>query len=109
LGGFSTERTRLMALRADGTCLWSSRSESSGSARGTDSLGSETWRGGLAGSSGGSDQGTWSAGNGKLYVMWQDGSLSEWSYSVSGAAGSRKLLLRGADQPKADEWMEESR
>jgi hypothetical protein len=109
LGGFSTERTRFMTLQADGTCLWSSRSESSGSARGTDSLGNETFRGGLAGASGGNDQGTWSAGDGKLYVMWQNGSLSEWTYQVSGTGGNRKLLLRAGDQQKSDEWLEEGR
>jgi len=106
LGGFSTETTRFLTLRADGTCLWSSRSESGGSARGTDSLGNETWSAGVAGTSGDSDRGTWSAGGGKLYIMWQNGSLSEWSYSLEGQAGQRRLLLKGADQSKADEWME---
>lgn len=108
LGGFSTERTRFLVLRPDGTCLWSSRSESGGSARGTDSLGNQTWSAGVAGATAGRDQGTWSAGEGKLYVMWQNGSLSEWSYSVSGETGHRRLLLKGSDQQNPDEWLEET-
>jgi hypothetical protein len=108
LGGFSTERTRFLVLRADGTCLWSSRSESSGSVRGTDSLGNETWNAGVAGTSGDRDRGTWSAGNGKLYVVWQNGSLSEWSYTLTGQPGGRQLLLKNSTQQKPDEWMEQT-
>jgi hypothetical protein len=107
LGGFSTERTRFLVLRADGTCLWSSQSESSGSVRGSDSLGNQTYSAGTVGTSGSNDRGTWSAGGGKLYVMWQDGSLSEWAFTLSGAPGSRKLLLKSGDQQKPDEWMEQ--
>ena len=62
---------------------------------------------GHAAVSGDNDRGTWSAGNGKLYVIWQNGSLSEWAYTVSGQSGARKLLLKGDHQPKPDEWMEQ--
>ncbi|HEY5912893.1 MAG TPA: hypothetical protein VJA21_20060 [Verrucomicrobiae bacterium] len=109
LGGFSTEITRFLMLRADGTCRWSSQSESGGSARGTDSLGNQTWSAGVAGVSGGADQGTWSAGNGKLYIMWRNGSLSEWNYSVAGEPGARRLMLKGGGQQQADEWLEHTR
>jgi hypothetical protein len=108
LGGYSTERTRFLALRADGTCAWSSRTDTSASLRGSDSLGSETWTAGMAGTGGDSDRGTWSAGGGKLYIMWQNGSLSEWTYNVSGQPGGRRLLLKGGDQAKPDEWMEQT-
>ncbi|HOW64481.1 MAG TPA: hypothetical protein P5186_17460 [Candidatus Paceibacterota bacterium] len=107
LGGYSTERTRFLALRPDGTCLWSSHAESGGSVQGRDSLGNETYRAGHVGVGEASDRGTWSAGSGKLYVMWQNGSLSEWEYTVSGQTGSRRLLLKNSNQQTADEWMEQ--
>ncbi|MBM3880933.1 MAG: hypothetical protein FJ387_14640 [Verrucomicrobia bacterium] len=107
LGGHSTESTRFLRLLADGTCSWSSQTESSGSIRGRDSGGNESWTAGYASVGGDSDQGTWSAGNGKLYVMWQNGSLSEWAYSVSGQPGGPRLLLKGHNQAKPDEWMEQ--
>jgi hypothetical protein len=108
LGGFSTERTRFLRLGTDGTCLWSSQTESGGNVRGRDSGGNDTWTAGVAGMGGDSDRGTWSAGNGKLYIMWQNGSLSEWAYSISGQTGGRKLLLKGNHQLEPDEWMEQS-
>ncbi len=108
LGGYSTESTRFLSLRADGTCLWSSQTESGGSFQGRDSGGNETWRGGHIGVGTDSDRGTWSAGSGKLYVMWQNGSLSEWVYTVSGSTGSRRLLLKTGSQQKPDEWMEQT-
>jgi hypothetical protein len=107
MGGFSTERTRFLRLGADGTCVWSSQTESGGSVQGRDSAGNETWRAGIAGVGEGSDCGTWSAGNGKLYILWQNGSLSEWGYSVSGQVGDRRLRLKGSNQQEPDEWIEQ--
>jgi hypothetical protein len=51
---------------------------------------------------------TWSAGNGKLYISWQNGSLSEWDYTLTGQPGGRRLLLQGNNQTKPDEWMEQT-
>ena len=45
-------------------------------------------------------------GEAEILRKLANGSLSEWSYSLEGQAGQRRLLLKGADQSKADEWME---
>lgn len=108
LGGHSTESTRFLTVRADGTCRWSSQTETAGNLKGRDSGGNETWTAGYAGVGGDNDRWTWSAGNGKLYVMWQNGSLSEWDYNVSGQPAGRRLLLKGSNQQKPDEWMEQA-
>lgn len=100
-----TEQTRLLVLRADGTCLWSSQTESSTQVSGKDYLGNETYWGGVAGTSSDRDRGTWTAGAGRLYVTWQNGSLSEWGYRMIGTPGARRLYLQG-NSPKPDEWME---
>ena len=107
-GKFGSERSRWMSLMADGTALWKARSESSGTLSGRDSLGNETFSGGIAGQSGDADRGTWSAGEGKLYVQWQDGSLGEWSYRVGGMPGNRRLFLQSAGQGKPEEWVQAS-
>jgi hypothetical protein len=108
-GNYSTEQTRFMTLAADGACAWSSNSESIATVKGRDSQGNETFYGGVAGNKGDADRGTWSAGDGKLYVMWQDGTLGEWTYQVQGVRGNRKLLLLSGNQSKPEEWMEVSR
>jgi len=105
-GKFGSESTRWMSLQADGTALWKSRGENSGTFSGKDSLGNETFSGGIAGQSSDSDRGTWSAGEGKLYVQWQDGTLGEWSYRVDGAPGNRRLFLQSAGQNKPEEWVQ---
>jgi hypothetical protein len=73
---------------------------------GKDSLGNQTFVGGVAGQSENGDRGTWTAGNGKVYVQWQDGSTGEWSYRVGGLPGNRRLFLQDANQSKPDEWVE---
>ncbi|MDB6041123.1 MAG: hypothetical protein JWM99_4964 [Verrucomicrobiales bacterium] len=105
-GKFGTERSRFMTLQSDGTALWKGRSESIGSVSGRDYLGNETFSGGVAGQNGSSDRGFWSAGDGKLYVRWQDGSTGEWSYRLGGVPGNRRLFLQAADQKKPDEWVQ---
>jgi hypothetical protein len=97
-GKFGTEKNRQMVLRPDGKVFWSNKSESSGTFSGTVT-------GGYAGSSTGGDHGTWSAADGVLYVLWDDGSTSTWDYTVTGAPGGRKLLLKGS-APQPDEWTE---
>lgn len=105
-GKFGTERSRMMTLQSDGTVLWKGRSESSGSVSGRDYLGNETFSGGVAGQTGSADRGFWSAGEGKLYVRWQDGSTGEWSYRLGGVPGNGRLFLQTADQKKPDEWVQ---
>ncbi len=104
-GSYGTERSRMMMLRPDGTCSWMSRTESSGNFKGGDSLGNETWVGGVAGASGDSDTGAWSAGEGKLFIQWKDGSLASWDYRLGGVVGNRRLFLTGNGK-KPDEWVE---
>jgi hypothetical protein len=104
-GSFGTERSRVMALKSDGTCAWFSRSESSGTFKEKDSLGDSKWVAGVAGSGSGADTGAWSAGDGKLFIQWKDGSIGQWDYTLSGVPGNRRLLLKG-DQKKPDEWVE---
>ncbi|MBW3622193.1 MAG: hypothetical protein KY468_02150 [Armatimonadetes bacterium] len=98
-GKFGTERSSQMVLHANGQCQWSGKSESSGS------FSNSQIQGSYAGSSGDADRGTWTAANGELYIMWNDGSVSTWDYQVSGAPGGRKMLLKGSGN-KPDEWME---
>ena len=108
-GKLGTERTSFVVLQADGNVLWKTQSESSGSVTGRDSLGNEKFSAGWAGQGENSSQGTWSAGDGKVYVRWQDGTLGEWAYRLSGAPGNRRLFLQAADQKKPDEWVEAGR
>ncbi|MBI4624582.1 MAG: hypothetical protein HY736_15365 [Verrucomicrobia bacterium] len=105
-GRYGTTTDRRFALQADGNCQWSSSGESSGSFKGTNSLGETTWTGGVAGQSdSGVSRGQWSAANGALYVLWNDGSTGEWKYEVRGAPGNRRLFLRG-NKAEPDEWVE---
>jgi hypothetical protein len=104
-GKFGTETTRYMRLSPDGSASWSSNAESSGNFAGKDSGGNTTWTGGVAGQSGSGDRGSWSAENGELFILWNDGSTSSWDYKVAGGNGGRKLYLKGA-KAQADEWVE---
>jgi hypothetical protein len=104
-GKYGTETTRFMVLRPDGTCSWSSKGESSGVFSGRNQLGEQTWNQTIGGVNQDADQGTWSAGDGQLFILWGDGSTGTWDYTVSGTPGTRKLLLKG-NKPQPDEWME---
>jgi hypothetical protein len=106
-GKFSTETKRRFQFMPDGTCLWQSTAESAGSAEGRDSLGNQTFTGGFASQrgNGNGDRGQWTAGGGKLYVLWDDGTTGTWDYEVKQANG-KKLFLTGANN-KPDEWMAE--
>jgi hypothetical protein len=105
-GKLGSERTLLVTLQADGTVLWKSYGETSGSVSGRDSLGNEKFSAGWAGQSANNGRGTWSAGGGKIYVCWQDGTLGEWSYHLGGVPGNRRLFLQAPGQKKSDEWVE---
>ena len=105
-GRFGTTTDRRFVLQPDGSCAWTSSGESSGTFKGTNSLGENTWTGGVAGQSGGGvDRGQWSAANGELYVLWSNGNSSKWNYQVTGVPGNRRLLLKGA-QGQPNEWVE---
>lgn len=104
-GKFSTEKSRLLALRADGTCTWAHNAESAASLSQKDSGGEEIWHGGAVGRSDNADQGTWTAANGTLFILWNDGSDSSWDYTLGGVAGNRRLFLKGK-AAKPDEWVE---
>lgn len=104
-GKFGTETKRRFQFLADGTCYWQSSGESSGNFQGRDSLGNQTFVGGVAGQSTNGDKGQWTAGNGKLYVLWDDGTTGTWDYEVRQNNG-KKLLLKG-NQNQPDEWMAE--
>lgn len=105
-GRYGTTTDRRFVLQPDGRCYWSSSGESSGSFSGRNSLGETTWTGGVAGQNkSGGKRGQWSAGNGSLHVLWDDGSVSAWDYQVGGAPGNRRLNLKGSGA-KPDEWVE---
>ena len=107
-GKFGTETKRRFQFLPDGTCLWQSAAESSGSAEGRDSLGNQTFTGGFVSQrgNGNGDRGQWTAGGGKLYVLWDDGTTGSWDYEVKQAANGKRLFLTGASN-KPDEWMPE--
>ena len=105
-GRYGTTTDRRFVLQADGNCQWSGSGESSGSFKGSNSLGATTWTGGVAGqNNSGVRQGQWSAANGSLHVLWTDGSTGGWTYEVTGVPGNRRLLLKG-NSAKPDEWVE---
>jgi hypothetical protein len=59
----------------------------------------------VAGTGSDADTGAWSAGDGKLFIQWKDGSIGQWDYTISGVPGNRRLFLKG-NQNKPDEWVE---
>ncbi|HEX8551361.1 MAG TPA: hypothetical protein VF681_07370 [Abditibacteriaceae bacterium] len=95
-GKFGTETKRRFILGRDGRCSWSSGGETSGSAE----------SGSFVSNRNSNDAGRWSAANGTLYVLWNDGSTSSWSYRVGTPASGRRLYLTGASG-KPDEWIGE--
>lgn len=105
-GKFGTETTRRFLFQADGTCFWQSQGETSASVQGRDSLGNQTFTGGFAGQNANGDKGQWTAGKGKLFVLWDDGTTGTWDYEVRNAANGKRLFLKG-NQKQADEWMPE--
>lgn len=105
-GKFGTESTRRFQFIQDGTCLWQSNSESSGTVSGRDSLGNQTFVAGIAGQGDNGDRGQWTASNGQLYVLWDDGTTGTWGYEVRPAGNGNRLFLKGSGK-QADEWMPE--
>jgi hypothetical protein len=97
-GTFSTTTVRYMALRADGTLTSGSRFLASMSHQNQygDSTGSSTADTGQDPG----ERGRWYSGEDRLYLMWDDGSYSEYGYYIEGAPGSRSMLLKTKDDEK---------
>jgi hypothetical protein len=106
-GKLSSEHDYHLALLPDGSAILNHRGQTSGSVSVKDSGGNETANAGWAGDRTTGDKGKWSAGGGKIYLQWDDGSASAYEYSVSGGPGGRKVIARAGQGAKAVEWMEE--
>ena len=105
-GAYSSERTSWLTLKADGTCLYSSKSESSASLSGKNAGGETTWTGGFAGQGSDGDRGSWTGSQGQAYVIWEAGGSEASSYKVQGNPGHRKLFLQRPGQKEPVELME---
>jgi len=91
---FSRETKRRMILDSSGRCSWSWSSEAVGSFN----------TGNLYNNSGDGSMGKWSAVNGVLYILWDDGDNSSWTYRLERTnSGGRRMYLTGSNG-KADEW-----
>jgi hypothetical protein len=107
-GKFGTERDEHIVLAPDGAVSARQRSESSGNFSGKDSGGAETFRGGVSGGKSGGSRGRWSAGGGKIYIQWEDGSTEAYEYVVRGGRGARRVNSRPVgSSAKPQEWAEE--
>lgn len=96
----SSESRRVVLLGADGTALERSNQENVGSVQTAHAYG------GFVGQNAGGRVGTWTAGDGMLYVQWADGASAVWRYQLDGAPGNRRLLLFADGQQKPMEWTE---
>ena len=60
---------------------------------------------GTVDSGGGSgEHGQWSAGNETLYLIWDDGSITEYGYYIEGQPGAQKMLLKPTDGSRFDKF-----
>ncbi|MEK9137531.1 MAG: hypothetical protein AAB393_10445, partial [Bacteroidota bacterium] len=91
-GNFSSTSIRYMVFQPDGTFRSGSRLFAS-----TDAVTADT------GEDPG-EHGRWSAGDGKLYLMWDDGSYAEHGYYIEGQPGSQKMLLKPTNGSKDQLW-----
>lgn len=91
---YSVETNRSMVLDPSGRCSWNSNGEAVGSFN----------TGNLYNNSGSGSLGRWSADNGVLYILWDDGDNSSWGYRFEPTqSGGRRLYLTGSNG-KTDEW-----
>jgi hypothetical protein len=102
-GTFSSTTLRYMVLRPDGTL--SSGGRLLASMEHKDQYGDPTGSTTADTGEDSGERGRWGAGNGKLYLIWDDGSYAEYGYYVEGAPGSRKMLLKPSDG-KNELWEE---
>jgi hypothetical protein len=96
----SSESRRVVQLAADGSASERSSHEGIGSVH------AASYHGGYVGETSGGRVGTWTAGDGVLYVRWSDGAALAWRYQVDGAPGNRRLLLFVDGDRKPMEWTE---
>ncbi len=101
----STEVSRTVVLKEDGTFTWQGTSEGYISAKNVDSGGNETSSGSVVGNRGSGAKGTWAAGDGKLYFTGDDGSYVTVKYQIKGPKG-RRFLYVDAGGKKPEEWSE---
>ena len=102
----SSETRRTVQLGADGSVAERSSHEGIGNFQGKDGHGDVAWNAGYASQSGDGRSGTWSAGDGMLFVQWSDGSGAAWHYQLQGAQGNRRLVLVAPGDSKPTEWTE---
>jgi hypothetical protein len=106
-GSFLSAETRqVIELAADGTAAMRAATETSASLKGRDSQGATTFTAGMAGQRGTRRMGTWSAGDGRLYLIWADGTSTTGQYQVSGPPGDRRVTLLAPGAAKPIEWTE---
>ena len=103
----SSETRRTVMLGADGSLIERSSHEGIGNFHDS-SGGVRDYLGGYASQRSDGRSGSWSAGDGMLFVSWSDGQQSAWRYQLSGLPGSRHLTLHevsGGGKPM--EWSEQ--
>jgi hypothetical protein len=91
-GDFSGTTIRHMIFQADGAFRSGTRLLASSDAGTADS------------GEGSGEHGQWSAGNETLYLIWDDGSITEYGYYIEGPPGEQKMLLKPADGSKKELW-----
>lgn len=104
----SVETRKQAQLTADGRIFESSSSETSGGVSGKDMYGNLEYGAGWAGQGGNQRHGTWTAGNGMLYIQWSDGESAALQYGVQGFPGSRRLILVVPGTNRRFEWNEQA-
>ncbi|HEY3332640.1 MAG TPA: hypothetical protein VGK19_21595 [Capsulimonadaceae bacterium] len=107
-GKFSSSKEYHAVFAQDGTFTMRLKGETSASVSGKDSGGNQTFVGGVNGQSSGDDHGKWSAGGGKLYLQYADGTTAAYEYVVASNGTRRQVNTRSIGATgKYDEWMGE--
>jgi hypothetical protein len=78
-----SETETFLTISPDGTCTWTSKSQMIVGA-------GDVW---LEDNSSTTNRGTWNAGNGILYIIWDDNTYRECAYQFQGGGGGRQLRL----------------
>lgn len=105
-GNVSSETRKTMQLAPDGTCAERSGHEGIGNFTGKDGAGNTAWTAGYGAQSSDGRTGTWTAGDGMIYIQWQDGTGLSWQYQLSGNPGSRRLMVQAPGAREPLEWNE---
>ncbi len=102
----SSESRRAMQLGAGGEVVERSSHEGVGNFTGKDGGGNTAWTAGYASQDQDGRTGTWTAGDGMLYLTWSDGTSAAWQYQLGGGPGNRKLILLAPGAREPVEWTE---